>query len=211
MRNESGRSWRVTLRGWLALVLCALLLRAVAPAAPVQEDHIVGTLARVDAGQSRLALSKDSETGNVVGQGTQENVYLAPTTAITRSGKPVKLSDLQPGERLLVATRVAGNRTQAVRVRVLPSTLPGSGWGRYLHGTLRSIERASRSVHIDQADTLNFVRIDYDDQTRAFDADGKPIALTSLKPGDELDLALRLDGNNRTAIKVVRLPPHGGR
>ena len=108
-----------------------------------------------------------------------------------------------------MATQVAGNRTQATRVRVLPSTLPGSGWGRYLHGTLRSVERASHSVHIDQADTLNFVRIDYNDQTTAFDADGKAIALTSLQPGDELDMALHLDGNDRTAIKVVRLPPHG--
>ena len=51
----------------------------------------------------------------------------------------MKLADLQPGERLLVATQVAGNRTQATRVRVLPSTLPGSGWGRYLQALERTV------------------------------------------------------------------------
>lgn len=179
-------------------------------AAPPDSDHAVGTLARVDAGQSRLVLSRDSETGNVVGQGTPDNVYLSPSTVITRAGSPVQLTDLKVGERLLVATQRSGNRTQAMRVRVLPSTSPGQDWGRYLHGTLRSIEKATRTVHIDQAETLNFVRVGYDDQTQAFDAEGKPIELSSLKPGDELDMAVRKDVKDRTATKVVLLPPHGG-
>lgn len=179
-------------------------------AATPESDHAVGTLARVDMGQSRIVLSRDSETGNAVGQGTPDNIYLSPSTVITRSGGPVHLTDLKVGERLLVATQRSGNRTEGSRVRVLPSTSPGQDWGRYLHGTLRSIEKATRSVHIDQAQTLNFVRIRYDDNTQAFDAEGKPIQLSSLKPGDELDMAVRKDVKDRTATKVVLLPPHGG-
>lgn len=179
-------------------------------AAPPESDHAVGTLARVDTGQSRLVLSRDSETGNVVGQGTPDNIYVSPTTVFTRSGSPIRLTDLKVGERLLAATQRSGNRTQATRVRVLPSTSPGQDWGRYLHGKLRSIEKATRTVHIDQAETLNFVRVGYDDKTQAFDADGKPIQLSSLKPGDELDMAVRKGVKDRTATKVVLLPPHGG-
>src|SRR5688572_13809649 len=114
--------------------ICVAAWTAPAWAAPPESDHAVGTLARVDAGQSRLVLSRDSETGNVVGQGTPDNVYLSPSTVITRSGSPVQLTDLKVGERLLVATQRSGNRTQAMRVRVLPSTSPGQDWGRYLHG-----------------------------------------------------------------------------
>lgn len=179
-------------------------------AAPPESDHAVGTLARMDAGQSRLVLSRDSETGNVVGQGAPDNIYLSSSTVITRSGTPVQSTDLKVGERLLVATQRSGNRTEAKRVRVLPSTSPGQDWGRYLHGTLRSIEQATRTVHIDQAETLNFVRVGYDDQTQAFDADGKAIELRSLKPGDELDMAVRKGVKDRTATKVVLLPPQGG-
>lgn len=179
-------------------------------AATPESDHAVGTLARVDTGQSRLVLSRDSETGNVVGQGTPDNIYVSPTTVFTRSGSPIRLTDLKVGERLLAATQRSGNRTQATRVRVLPSTSPGQDWGRYLHGKLRSIEKATRTVHIDQAETLNFVRVGYDDKTQAFDADGKPMQLSSLKPGDELDMAVRKGVKDRTATKVVLLPPHGG-
>lgn len=179
-------------------------------AATPESDHAVGTLARVDTGQSRLVLSRDSETGNVVGQGTPDNIYVSSTTVFTRSGSPIRLTDLKVGERLLAATQRSGNRTQATRVRVLPSTSPGQDWGRYLHGKLRSIEKATRTVHIDQAETLNFVRVGYDDKTQAFDADGKPIQLSSLKPGDELDMAVRKGVKDRTATKVVLLPPHGG-
>ena len=112
-------------------------------AATPESDHAVGTLARVDTGQSRIVLSRDSETGNVVGQGTPDNIYLSPSTVITRSGSPVKMTDLKVGERLLVATQSNRNRTEGTRVRVLPSTSPGQDWGRYLHGTLRSIEKAN--------------------------------------------------------------------
>lgn len=210
----SRRGMRSTrLRAAAMTVLLAGLAGAAcmaASAATPESDHAVGTLARVDAKQSRIVLSRDSETGNVVGQGTPDNIYLSPSTVITRSGSPVQMSDLKVGERLLVATQSKRNRTEGTRVRVLPSTSMGQDWGRYLHGTLRSIEKATRTVHIDQAETLNFVRIGYDDQTQAFDADGKPIQLNSLKPGDELDMAVRKGVKDRTATKVVLLPPHGG-
>lgn len=192
------------------LLLAGLGAICIAAWAATPSDHAVGTLARVDMGHSRIALSRDSETGNVVGQGAPDNIYLSSSTVITRSGSPVPLTDLKVGERLLVATQRSGNRTQGTRVRVLPSTSPGQDWGRYLHGTLRSIEQATRTVHVDQAETLNFVRVGYDDNTQAFDAEGKPIQLSSLKPGDELDMAVRKGVKDRTATKVVLLPPHGG-
>ena len=148
---SSGGTRMARLRAAARTVLLAGLagICMAAWAATPEADHAVGTLARVDSGQSRIVLSRDSETGNAVGQGTPDNIYLSPSTVITRSGSPVKMTDLKVGERLLVATQSNRNRTEGTRVRVLPSTSMGQDWGRYLHGTLRSIEKATRTVHID--------------------------------------------------------------
>lgn len=188
-----------------------LLGLAAAVAAAVESDHAVGTLQRVDSPSQRLTLAIDAQTGSELGQGSPINLYFGSATTATRAGKPVAVTDLKPGERLLVRTRKSGNRVQAEQVLVLPNTDLDHGPRRYLHGTVHEIRTGTRMLHVDQADTLILNRIGYDANTVFVSLDGKPLDRTTLKPGDEVDMSLRLGGRITTAVKVVLLRRAGGK
>ncbi len=196
-------AWR-----WLAM-LAAVVLAAAQAAPPTATDRTVGTFQRLDEGSRRLVLNRDSKTGSGVGQSSPIHLYYDDATQFSRDGATITAAGLQPGQRLLVDTSKAGNRVQAKRVYVLASTTPGQTWGGYLHGTIKSVETGSRTVHIDQADTMIFNRINNDEQTTLKSVDGKVLPVTSLKTGDEVDMSVKMRGRLGYADRVVLIRPGG--
>ncbi len=186
-----------------ALLCCAAAATFAAPPAPA--DHAVGTLVRVDVDARRLAIATDAQTGSELGQGGEINLYVDATTTASRAGKNIKLIELKPGERLLVRTQTNRNRTQASKILVLPNTDMDQGPGRYLHGTIGEVRTATRMLHINQAESRILNKIGFDEQTTVVTLDGKPMAVTSLKPGDEIDASLRLRSRITTAKQIVLL------
>jgi len=191
-----------------ALLCCAAAATLASP--PVAGDHAVGTLVRVDVNAKRLAIATDAQTGSELGQGGEINLYVDATTTASRAGKQIKLIELKPGERLLVRTTTSRNRTQANKILVLPDTDMNQGPGRYLHGTVGEVRTGTRMLHISQAESRILNKIGYDEQTTVVTLDGKSMAVTSLKPGDEIDTSLRLRSRITTAKQIVLLRPGKG-
>jgi 3-dehydroquinate synthase class II len=177
---------------------------------PVAGDHAVGTLVRVDVPSKRMALATDAQTGSELGQGGEINIYVDTTTTATRGGKPIKLIELKPGERLLVRTQTSRNRTQASKVLVLPDTDMDQGPGRYLHGTVGEVRTGTRMLHVSQSESRILNKIGYDEQTTVVTLDGKTVPLSTIKPGDEVDMSLRLRSRITTAKEIVLLRPGKG-
>ncbi len=198
---------------WGALAAFALLCGTAAAtfaAPPASGDHSVGTLVRVDVDSKRLALAPDAQTGSELGQGSEINLYVDATTTASRAGKRIKLIELKPGERLLVRTTTSRNRTQASQILVLPDTDMDQGPRRYLHGTVSEVRTGTRMLHISQAESRILNKIGYDEQTSVVALDGKSMAVTDLKPGDEIDTSLRLRSRITTAKQIVLLRPGKG-
>ncbi|MFC3816650.1 hypothetical protein [Lysobacter sp. GCM10012299] len=191
------------------LVLLCSVAAAMAPP-PKNADHVVGTLVELDPHGKRLSLADDAQTGSELGQGSPTNVYLDASTTASRDGKATALTGLKLGERLLIKTSRSGDdRLRASKVTVLADTNVEQGPERYLHGTVGQIKTDTRTLHIDQAQTLIPNLIAYDDQTTVVTLDGKPVAVTSLKAGDEIDASLRLRDRLTTAKKIVLLRSSG--
>lgn len=192
---------------WIHRALLAFIAMGFAASALAQQGRTVGTLQRHDPAQHRIVLSLDARTGSELGQGAPINVYYDEATAQRdRATRPT----LQPGDRVMLDTVKNGNRVEATSVRRLPDTTPGQSWGRYLHGTVGEFVPRTNVLMVDQADTRIRNRIAVDAQTQVFSLDGTPMRLDQLKPGDEVDLSFRLEGQVRTASRIVLLPPRGG-
>jgi len=191
------------------LVLLCSAAAAMAPP-PKNADHVVGTLVELDPHGKRLSLADDAQTGSELGQGSPTNVYLDASTTASRDGKATAITGLKLGERLLIRTSRSGDdRLRASKVTVLADTNVEQGPERYLHGTVGQIKTDTRTLHIDQAQTLIPNLIAYDDQTTVVTLDGKAVAVTSLKAGDEIDASLRLRDRLTTAKKIVLLRSSG--
>jgi len=198
--------------GWTHRALLALVVLGLAAAAYAQDVYAqergrtVGTLQRHDPAQHRIVLSNDARTGSELGQGAPINLYYDEAKAAAdRATRP----KLQPGDRLMLDTVKTGNRVEATSVRRLPDTTPGQGWGQYLHGTVAEFVPRTNVLLVDQAETRIRNRIAVDPQTQVFALDGSPMRLDQFKPGDEIDMAFRLQGRVRTATKIVLLRPGG--
>ncbi|UNK49587.1 hypothetical protein MNR01_00630 [Lysobacter sp. S4-A87] len=212
MRTIESLHLRTAVRGVVLLSGFVLLWSSAAALAspPKDADHVVGTLVEVDQASKRLSLADDAQTGSELGQGSPTNVYLDASTTASRDGKAAALTGLKLGERLLIRTARSGDRLHGSQIVVLPDTSMEQGPQRYLHGTVEQIKTDTRTLHIDQAQTLIPNLIAYDDQTTVVTLDGKTVAVTSLKQGDEIDASLRLRERLTTAKKIVLLRSAGG-
>ncbi|HEY5804764.1 MAG TPA: hypothetical protein VIT90_13815 [Lysobacter sp.] len=212
MRTNDGLRRGAAIRAMaLASTLLLLFVAAASFASPpVEGDHAVGTLVRVDVASKRMAIATDAQTGSELGQGGEINIYVDATTTATRGGKPIKLIELKPGERLLVRTQTSRNRTTASKILVLPDTDMDQGPGRYLHGTVGEVRTGTRMLHVSQAESRILNKIGYDEQTTAVTLDGKTVPLSTIKPGDEVDMSLRLRSRITTAKDIVLLRPGKG-
>lgn len=174
-----------------AVLACAVGAYAGGPVG----GRVVGTLSRVDAGQARLILSRDSQIGSRYGQSGPINVYY---DANARVGELVR------GDRLLVEVRKEGARLRAGRIERLATTTQDHEWGSYLHGTVHEIRTRTRTIHVDEIDTRIFNRIGYDDQTSVENLGGAPLSVADLN-GREVDIALRRNQRVPVAAKIVVL------
>ena len=93
---------------------------------------------------------------------------------------------------------------------MLPDTDMDQGPGRYLHGTVGEVRTGTRMLHVSQSESRILNKIGYDEQTTVVTLDGKAVPLSTIKPGDEVDMSLRLRSRITTAKEIVLLRPGKG-
>ena len=201
------RGWLLTLIAMAGISIAGIASRPAWSKPPSDPDHVVGTLQQVDTKYHRLVIGLDAQTGDELGQGAPVNVYFDDTTTVQNASGTAKITDLKMNDRLMIHTQTTGDKMHAIRVRVLADTDVGQGWGRYLHGTVRSLEPATNTMHVDQAQSDVLNRIGHDANTKVVTLDGKPSAVSNLKPGDEVDMSLLLREKVTTAKTIVVLRP----
>ncbi|GAB3332466.1 hypothetical protein [Marilutibacter aestuarii] len=192
------------------LLVVALALTACATGSgPVANGSagkaFVGTVARIDMADRRLALADDSRTGNALGQGASTHLRFDADTPVREAGRAVPLAGLAVGDRVRVEAGDDGTLPMARRIDVLHAPDAPLPWGRYVHGRIVSINTRSRTVNLAQAGTNLSVRVRYEADTSVVDLQGAPIDAAGLVPGDEVDVVLRVVTPDPVALKVTRL------
>src|SRR5262249_39169943 len=101
---------------WLAL-LAAFVLTATTTVAHGDKKHVVGTLEKVNA-DSVVVKTADGKSVEVK--------LVAATMYVTRDGKSAKVSDLAPGERVVIHATPSGDTLSADEVKFSPAGASGA-------------------------------------------------------------------------------------
>src|SRR5262249_34174886 len=103
--------------------LCLLSLIAIVAISTVpafahgDKKHVVGTLEKVSA-DSVIVKTTDGKTVEVK--------LVSSTMVVTRDGKPAKVSDLAPGERVVIHATPSGDTLSADEVKFSPAGAPAA-------------------------------------------------------------------------------------
>jgi hypothetical protein len=100
------------------LSLIAILALSITPAfAHGDKKHVVGTLEKVSA---------DSVTVKTADGKSVEVKLVSTTMYVTREGKTAKLTDLAPGERVVIHATPSGETLSADEIRFSPPGAPAA-------------------------------------------------------------------------------------
>jgi hypothetical protein len=98
-------------------LIAVLAISTASAFAHGDKKHVVGTLEKVSA-ESVTVKTSDGKSVEVK--------LVSSTMVVTREGKPAKVSDLAPGERVVIHATPTGDSLSADEVKFSPASAPAA-------------------------------------------------------------------------------------
>jgi len=175
------------------------------PGGPTTWD---ATVRSVDAAGRTLQLTQSGRENYPI------IVQYDANTRVEYQGRAYRPEDLESGDVVRVRTRASGNQQIADQIVVTQSAnrgAAGAATGPRLHGTIRNIDQASRTIQLDSVSAAQgfdtgaaggAATLSYDANT-IVEYQGKRYGIPNLEPGDVADIDVSQAANGYLARRIV--------
>lgn len=167
---------------------------------------VSGTVRTVDSSRRQIELNRSGSLGDII------VVEYEPSTPVTFQNRQYRPEELERGDEIDARVRnLGGGRLLAESIDVIRSVGTDTTSSSVIRGTVGYIDTSRRTIELRQTSgSLKFTPRGGSSRIVQYDADtvvefeGRTYALTSLDPGDVVDVTVRdLGGNSYLAQRVV--------
>lgn len=182
---------------WLATTIEVLALPGQAMAPGAAGAPLQGRVVSVNTSANTFTLSQPNQPDQVV--------QVSPSTTIVKNGQQVQLSNLQAGDNVQVQAQQQGGQWVASNVTVTPTSQVAGSAQQSLQGTVVAVNTGTDTISLRTAGgAQQQVSVP---PGATIQKDGRSVPLTSLKPGDQVQVMAQPQNGKMTASQVMVTAP----
>lgn len=182
---------------WLATTIEILALPGQAMAPGAAGAPLQGRVVSVNTSANTFTLSQPNLPDQVV--------QVSPSTTIVKNGQQVQLSNLQAGDNVQVQAQQQGGQWMASSVTVTPTSAVAGSAQQSLQGTVVAVNTGTNTISLRTAGgAQQQVSVP---SGATIQKNGQSVPLTSLKPGDQVQVMAQQQNGKMTASQVMVTAP----